>query len=548
MDLGLLKSGVWLGSRYLYLLMRGMRVYAWFRSGISWFRMEWAMRSVWVMTWMIGIGKSWFWWVCQRKIWHFGTYPRKLAVGHILRHYPQAFKMAEEHKELWLMVHNGISHTLTAEWEAMSTEANFVDGQWTSVFLMSTAAGMFASPSCLPALWFCITGTSCLRKVIDLNLRELICTMNDESTDPGFTAPTWLLEGLDIKKQQYVHLHFFFTHITIIFRVRLHEEVKRLGKSLSAKQALKITTRRMALVTQIMSHQTHLLLFVDMKVTTNRPDSLSKETDGQLELAELHLPSRIFTRIAMTKQSLCVIGMEQDLRRTDCYKNLCNVWTAATQKAQSIQGKNQHVCGEIANTRAQSIVTQLEACIALARQDYNHSFQALISLQLSKAELLPLQELKNSNFQHLNKILTGSCDLPQGHLKLPWFWQVCERVPGKPDIFEQEEYAKGKLFPKCIRACLTCWFLGDLGWMVPGLRMLLQMERGSAVVMEGACFNIVWLLLAIQKVGLSLAVYLLSAHPRLSILLSLSERCLYWAGPQWFYTWETHPQCKWTHS
>ncbi|KDN34083.1 hypothetical protein RSAG8_12820, partial [Rhizoctonia solani AG-8 WAC10335] len=295
----------------------------------------------------------------------------------------------------------------------MSTDPKIVKGTWTSVFLMSKTGG-----------------GSRLKKVLDLNQEELACNTDQESAELGLTAPTWLSEGLDIEKLQ----------------IHLREDVKRSGKEPMGKQSVELTNRRTSLSSHITTHRTHASHFIDIQLTSSG-QMLSEETDSQPKLADLHLPSHIFTTVTKNECSLRVIGMEEDLRKAECYETLCRVRTGSLQHAEMIHGKHQNACGEVANTHAQTAITRIATRVRQAHQDYNRSFHALLDLDIKRKALLPLQELCSADFKNLHSMLTGSREIPQGHLRLPWFWQVCEHIPGQPEITDQEEYIECESLP-----------------------------------------------------------------------------------------------------
>ncbi|EUC56773.1 hypothetical protein RSOL_196120 [Rhizoctonia solani AG-3 Rhs1AP] len=331
-------------------------------------------------------------------------------VTSILSHFPEAVKLSTELEELWLTVHQSISPSLTRTWEAMSTEPQLVNGSWTSVFLLSKNGG-----------------SSRLKKVLDLNMIDSERIIQLDSAEPAVTAPTWLSEGLDIEKLQ----------------VRLSDDIKQFGKNLTDSQSLEVTKRRLGLHSRISSHRTHASLFIDVQVASaETPKSLAEETDGRPELAKLYIPSHLKASISRSERSLRLIKMEVELRKAECYETLRRVRTGSMQYSEMVKGKNDNARGEIAKTRARTMIERVAARVKHAREDYNRSYQALTELGIEKKDLLPLQTLKSSDFKDLHAILSGARDIPQGRLRLPWFWQVRERIPGQPEISDQEEYAE----------------------------------------------------------------------------------------------------------
>ncbi|KEP45697.1 hypothetical protein V565_248940 [Rhizoctonia solani 123E] len=128
--------------------------------------------------------------------------------------------------------------------------------------------------------------------------------------------------------------------------------------------------------------------------------------------------------LSKTERSIRVIQIEQELRRSECFETLRRVCTGSSQYTEMIQGKKINARGEIANTRAQTFIKRLSTRVDNAQEDFNRSYQALLNLGLSAESVKPLQKLRRSDFKDLHAILSGARDVPQGHLRLPWFWHV----------------------------------------------------------------------------------------------------------------------------
>ncbi|KDN34992.1 hypothetical protein RSAG8_11966, partial [Rhizoctonia solani AG-8 WAC10335] len=208
-------------------------------------------------------------------------------------------------------------------------------------------------------------GGTRLKKVLELNLLESACNIDNDSSELAFTAPTWLSDGLDIEKLQK----------------RPRDDINSYGKRMSDKQIVDISTRKTAISSRITTHRSHASHFIDIRpAKTSNLGSLSEETDSRPEIADLHLPSHIYKSVTRTEQSLRIVKMEEELRRAECYETLRRVRTTTSQKVQITQGKHQNARGEVANTHAQTMITRLAVCVKQAKDDYNQSYQALINL------------------------------------------------------------------------------------------------------------------------------------------------------------------------
>ncbi|KAG8763025.1 hypothetical protein FRC11_006400 [Ceratobasidium sp. 423] len=180
--------------------------------------------------------------------------------------------------------------------------------------------------------------------------------------------------------------------------------------------------------------------FLDITLTEAELLSpIAEETDGQPEYATLYLPSQLGKQVMRMERSLRVIDLEITLRRAECYETLRRVRTACMQKSQMITGKNKHAQGEIANTRAQTMISRLTTRVDNAIADYNRSFNALKQLAGSE-HLRPFQELLKTHFNGLDRILRPDREGGEGRKMLPWFWTVRDNDSRSDKEAEEEEY------------------------------------------------------------------------------------------------------------
>jgi hypothetical protein len=217
---------------------------------------------------------------------------------------------------------------------------------------------------------------------------------------------------------------------------------------MSDQQALDIYNQRMALFTRITNHRHHAPHFVDILPNEgDLPDSLSEETDGQPEQARLHIPSQLGSRISRTERSERAIDLEVTLRRVECFETLRRVRTALSQKATILEGKRKNARGEIANTRAQTMINRVSLRITQTKDDYNRSYEALRRLGLTASRLRPLIRLQSQHFSGITSILLGQRDLHEGRKRLPWFWGVRDAEAEDETAEEQadvEEFNEGR--------------------------------------------------------------------------------------------------------
>ncbi|KAG8701517.1 hypothetical protein FRC11_012095 [Ceratobasidium sp. 423] len=312
----------------------------------------------------------------------------------LLKKLDKAIRMAVEQEQAWLVLHDTLDSRLTGQWAEMSTEATRVNKKWTSVFLLSEQSSH-----------------SQLKTVLDLNTQEWARVINGATTKPGYTAPSWISEGIDIEKVQ----------------AKLHIDVATFGDKMTDRQTTEVYTRRKSLSSRLAAHRTNVALFIDIKLEDiGSQPTLAQETDGQPEHATLHLPSHLVRCVAMTECSRCIIEVEKIIRRSECFETLRRIRTACSQKSQMLIGKGKNARGEIANTRAQVMIGRLDQRVKNATADYTASYNSLKKLGLTVEHAMPLRPLDSKHFSGLMSILRGRRELGEGRKKLPWFWIVRE--------------------------------------------------------------------------------------------------------------------------
>jgi hypothetical protein len=121
-----------------------------------------------------------------------------------------------------------------------------------------------------------------------------------------------------------------------------------------------------------------------------------------------------------------------------------------SQKATILEGKKKNARGEIANTRAQTMIDRVSLRINQSKDDYNRSYKALHGLGFTASRLRPLVRLQAEHLKGLTSILLGKRELHEGHKKLPWFWAVRdteaagEATEDEADETDAVEFNEGK--------------------------------------------------------------------------------------------------------
>ncbi|KDN34716.1 hypothetical protein RSAG8_12217, partial [Rhizoctonia solani AG-8 WAC10335] len=211
------------------------------------------------------------------------------------------------------------------------------------------------------------------------------------------------------------------------------------------------------------------------------PSSLAQETDGQPEKALLYLPSQMRNRLSITERSSRAIEFEQiksqmligkgknargEVANTRAQTMLNHITERSSRaiefeqiKSQMLIGKGKNAHGEVANTRVQTMLNRLEQRIKNATVDYNTSFDALKKLGVTAEDLGPLKKINDEHFKGLMGLLRAARELEEGRRKLPWFWTV--RELGKTGgIKEDEEELNEEDEEELNEAIRVEWFCG----------------------------------------------------------------------------------------
>ncbi|KAG8729860.1 hypothetical protein FRC10_003337, partial [Ceratobasidium sp. 414] len=311
-------------------------------------------------------------------------------VSLILTKYTEAVRMATELETQWKEFSSSLDPALVSSWEAMSIEPHQEKPNvWTSVFLSKEGAA-----------------TSITRKLLELNRLEQREQQQTSDHEVGFTALSWVSEGLEIEHQQK----------------RLKDDLKSAGKHLTDCQALEFFNRHSVLSSRIIRNCQNAALFID--IIPFSLESLAEETDGLPEQASLYLPSRLHTSLAQTEHSGRVSTIEYQLRRVDCLRAIHRLKVASIQKKNAVHNKRRNARGEISNTWAQTVIDRLTQCADRAVWEYQNSQSALIALGLSDKDNSLFKPLQQSDLAKLTSILGSDRDLGEGHKQLPWFWSL----------------------------------------------------------------------------------------------------------------------------
>lgn len=221
------------------------------------------------------------------------------------------------------------------------------------------------------------------------------------------------------------------------------EEVKRVGSSATAKQALDLFNLRSTLTTRINKHHTSSSHYLDRRVARMSAKVVfNEENDGKPEASPLCLPSYIREELVDSERTKKLIDAEIQLRRAKCLQSLQRLRTTALQKAQMLMSKQANAKGQTQGTRIQGMITRLSDRVNGAISDYNMSRRALAKLSSDAGDNNTFRPLAQADTSGLMTILTAAREPGEGYKQLPWFWMV--RPPSdNPELSMQQEEKEG---------------------------------------------------------------------------------------------------------
>ncbi|KAG9121974.1 hypothetical protein FRC07_001831 [Ceratobasidium sp. 392] len=299
-------------------------------------------------------------------------------VSLLCRKLPQSAQSSVEQRAQWEELNEIIDVSVRQKWSELPT-VPYDEGKKTrSVYVLSKTAGLLV--------------TQALKALRDLEEQD---AQEAEQISAAFSTADWIAEGLTIEEVQE----------------RLRRDIKERGTTPTSGQALEIGRRRQQLQDRIKQHcndacliytPEQLAQYLQTHEAAEDPDVV-----GRPELTKLALPSRIslFCSHPGTSHDSRVIEAERSLRRASCLQSLQRVRTTSQQKALLLSNKKKNACGEVKNTRLQTMVSRLTARVELAAWEYNNSYDALLALGATKDDKARLQRLRKEHLAGLTSML-----------------------------------------------------------------------------------------------------------------------------------------------
>ncbi|CUA69229.1 Elongator complex protein 1 [Rhizoctonia solani] len=228
---------------------------------------------------------------------------------------------------------------------------------------------------------------------------------------PGATR--WLSEGIELEHSIR----------------KFADETKELGSKLTQRQITSVNSKRITLRNRIKEHLEKRDRFMaDM----DQPDSPrvqkfleADDDDHWLQEVDLAMPSSYkastISQISLTSLS----ELEKQLRRAMCNEALEAVKKLLRSRTSKIKHKDQHIRGQVPNTRARGAINLDTGKVLKARWRYENSRTALVALGMNKEDESKYLELALDDLKPL-KAYYDDYAKTTGHgynLGVPWIWK-----------------------------------------------------------------------------------------------------------------------------
>ena len=153
---------------------------------------------------------------------------------------------------------------------------------------------------------------------------------------------------------------------------------------------------------------------------------------------DLGLPSSYKSETLDANDFASLVEVERELRRSMCRDSLESVKRLLGAKAAARRFRERNICGQVANTRANSSLKDHDIQVRKAQWRYNNSYQALVQLGTSESDDKLFRELKSNHLVPLVQFYKNYAETVghgRGQHGLPWMWTT-RAAPNTEDEVE----------------------------------------------------------------------------------------------------------------
>jgi hypothetical protein len=206
-------------------------------------------------------------------------------------------------------------------------------------------------------------------------------------------------------------------------RQSLQIDIKTYGGWPTPNQALQLDARWKAIMTHLEAHRANAANYYPIPMAEDLVQE-TRRVNGEPERMSTLIPSDHSSISTLSQLHENAVYTERELRHTSCLKALQTVCSLSIQQAQVTQTQLRQPHGQCTIMCSQSLLDRYHQRIANAHWQYKNSRKRLLKLGASQQDVPTFKELCDEDMHQLSAVLHQGCDLGQGRVTLPWYWQV----------------------------------------------------------------------------------------------------------------------------
>ncbi|KAG8680437.1 hypothetical protein FRC09_018235, partial [Ceratobasidium sp. 395] len=335
------------------------------------------------------------------------------------RKWREAREFAVEQRTAWADFASLLSSKLTKKWMNEKTEAQQIDGEWVSPFVMPESLRDMTRLDKEPA------------HSIDPSKDA---TSNTSESDSSYA---WITRGIELQ----------------ITQQRIQLDVKSAGSKSTTAQGKSLAKRRTAILAAVQAHRADVMKHFPLS-EEHMNKSTSPATDGQPEHLPVLLPSD-FTNSSTANTILSdLMTKEKELRRRYCLRELQNVRALTVQRVHVQQSREKHARGVKAINKESQVQERLRTQLACCQTFYNLHRSRLLCLGMSESDASAFRALTDGDLKSLMVDVGKVRSLGEGRIVMPWYWRT--KLPEDGDLSCTTE----ELTKECEEGLRVEWFKG----------------------------------------------------------------------------------------
>ncbi|KAG9125707.1 hypothetical protein FRC07_006517 [Ceratobasidium sp. 392] len=220
----------------------------------------------------------------------------------------------------------------------------------------------------------------------------------------------WISKGIELENTMYG-------------RDKLRTDIADLKPDSTFRQNNSINDRRKLLYSRVTAHRLEREQYLG---SLGAPDHPKRERNDSpdVEYSELGLPSAYDGATLIAANCLGAPNVEARIRRAVCKDALGTARNLLGAKSFALRYKRKNLVGEVATTRAEAALKDLQSKVERARRRYNRSRAALLRLDLLGSDHTTYRMLETEDLKMLSTYLEEeSPGVGQGSRQISWIWR-----------------------------------------------------------------------------------------------------------------------------